>query len=197
MNVCFSKENIKLINQHLHILNWSIYLAMRVTGKTAMITKQDLFQEGYIAMARAAATYDGSTAFETYAQVVVRNAISDYVKKFRTRSCVVSLDADLAEDFSLYDVLGDDEVNGRLEETQAYLMLENLACRYTGVTRKGVWAIQLKLQGKTYGQIASKFDTEENNVRAWVSRARQRMRREGLHHSRFDTSIPDERSLVC
>jgi RNA polymerase sigma factor (sigma-70 family) len=197
MHIVFSPENLALVNENISIVEWTLFLAMRKTGVTPMITPEDLFQEGYIALAKAATYYDGSVQFQTFAQVVVRNAINDYIRKFRQRANVVSLDAAFTEDFSLYDVLVNTGQSGYQAEQRAFLMLDDLAKRYKGVAQKGIVAIQLRLQGKTDEQIARRFNTKENSVRAWISRARIHMRREGLHLAVSEKKPVEERGLVC
>ena len=54
------------------------------------------------------------------------------------------------------------------------------ACKekYQGVARKGVEAIELKLQGYESVEIADLYGTTVNNVNAWISRARSKLRNE-------------------
>ena len=47
-----------------------------------------------------------------------------------------------------------------------------------GVARKGVEAIELKLKGYEATEIAKHYDTSVNNVNAWISRARSKLRNE-------------------
>ena len=50
--------------------------------------------------------------------------------------------------------------------------------KYNGVARKGVEAIELKLEGYEATEIAKHYDTSVNNVNAWISRARSKLRNE-------------------
>lgn len=54
------------------------------------------------------------------------------------------------------------------------------ACKekYNGVARKGVEAIEMKLKGYEATEIAKHYDTSVNNVNAWISRARSKLRNE-------------------
>ena len=52
------------------------------------------------------------------------------------------------------------------------------ALKYQGVARKGVEAIELKLQGYESVEIADLYGTTVNNVNAWISRARSKLRNE-------------------
>lgn len=59
-------------------------------------------------------------------------------------------------------------------------MYELAACKekYNGVARKSVEAIELKLKGYESTEIAEHYDTSVNNVNAWISRARSKLRNE-------------------
>jgi len=59
-------------------------------------------------------------------------------------------------------------------------MYELAACKekYNGVARKSVEAIELKLKGYESTEIAEHYDTSVNNVNAWLSRARSKLRNE-------------------
>ena len=50
--------------------------------------------------------------------------------------------------------------------------------RYTGIARRGVEAIELKLRGYDSSEIAEIYGTTINNVNAWISRARSKLRNE-------------------
>ena len=56
------------------------------------------------------------------------------------------------------------------------------ACKekYSGVARKGVEAIELKMKGYETTEIAKLYGTSLNNVNAWISRARSKLRNEPI-----------------
>ncbi len=62
-------------------------------------------------------------------------------------------------------------------------MYELAACKekYNGVARKSVEAIELKLKGYESTEIAEHYDTSVNNVNAWISRARSKLRAMSRH----------------
>ena len=64
--------------------------------------------------------------------------------------------------------------------TDATAMSALAACKekYNGVARKGVEAIEMKLKGYEATEIAKHYDTSVNNVNAWISRARSKLRNE-------------------
>lgn len=62
--------------------------------------------------------------------------------------------------------------------TYAAKCVENTKEKYNGVARKGVEAIEMKLKGYEATEIAKHYDTSVNNVNAWISRARSKLRNE-------------------
>ena len=61
-------------------------------------------------------------------------------------------------------------------------MYELAACKekYNGVARKSVEAIELKMKGYETTEIAKLYGTSLNNVNAWISRARSKLRNEPI-----------------
>ena len=72
------------------------------------------------------------------------------------------------------------DVDFEAEVTDNSAMAALRACKekYQGVARKGVEAIELKLQGYESVEIADLYGTTVNNVNAWISRARSKLRNE-------------------
>ena len=67
---------------------------------------------------------------------------------------------------------------GYANNTHAFAALRACKEKYQGVARKGVEAIELKLQGYESVEIADLYGTTVNNVNAWISRARSKLRNE-------------------
>ena len=84
------------------------------------------------------------------------------------------------ENASLLDMLTCTSVDFDETVTDATAMSALAACKekYNGVARKGVEAIELKLKGYEAAEIAKHYDTSVNNVNAWISRARSKLRNE-------------------
>ena len=80
----------------------------------------------------------------------------------------------------LFDLLAHTTVDFEAEVTDDSAMAALRACKekYQGVARKGVEAIELKLQGYESVEIADLYGTTVNNVNAWISRARSKLRNE-------------------
>lgn len=145
----------------------------------------DLYQEGAMALCKAAATYDGKSAqFSTYATTVIRNHLyncckADHIRQRNLPS--VSLDIDRSDEDrppayaepSVPD--GIDDLLGRMDTAN---LLADCKRRYSGVARLGVEALELKIRGMTGADIARLYQTTPNNVGAWISRAKKKMKQE-------------------
>lgn len=145
----------------------------------------DLYQEGAMALCKAAVTYDGKSAqFSTYATTVIRNHLHNCCKADRTRQRnlpSVSLDIDRSDEDrpppypepSVPD--GIDDLLGRMDTAD---LLADCKRRYSGVARLGVEALEMKLMGMTGADIARLYQTTPNNVGAWISRAKKKIKKE-------------------
>lgn len=145
----------------------------------------DLYQEGAVALCKAAATYDGESAqFSTYATTVIRNHLYNCCKMANTRQRKlpsVSLDIDHSNEDgppafiepSVPD--GIDDLLGRMDAAD---LLADCKRRYSGVARLGIEALELRVKGLTGADIARLYDAKPNQVGAWISRAAQKIRKD-------------------
>lgn len=51
--------------------------------------------------------------------------------------------------------------------------------RYRGITRQGIEAIEMELLGFSSKEIAGRYGTTVNNINAWISRARKKLKTDG------------------
>lgn len=189
-----SEEQRLLVAQHTKIVEWEIYNNITVNEHTPGLGYQDLYQEGCLSLCEAAATYNGSTTFETYAQVVVHNKMMSYLRKLCRQPKTLSLqykvpgspysdDGDKTTFMDLLMVPSETESGMSLE--QALAILAEVKPSYSGVALKGIEAIELKLKGYSGTEIAEMYGVRPNHVGAWISRAAQKLRR----NSRFMRSL--------
>ena len=70
---------------------------------------------------------------------------------------------------------GIDELLGQMDTAD---LLADCKRRYSGVARLGVEALELKVKGLSGADIARLYDAKPNQVGAWVSRAKAKMRKD-------------------
>lgn len=66
-------------------------------------------------------------------------------------------------------------ISGDRADVRDLLQVQN---QYRGVARKGVQALEMQVYGYTTREIAELYGVRSNVVAAWVSRARQMLKKE-------------------
>ena len=170
----------KLTEDHLSIVAKVIQTLTCGCRYVSYDERQDLLQIGNLALCKAAMNYDGNRPFETYAKVVIRNAIYDYwrsLQKERTYTCSMDAIADNETDNSYQQLLADTsslqnwEQEHNLRSIYEYLQtLQNVNCT---TIKKGIQALLLQQNGYTSQEISKHYGVPASHVRAWKSKARK------------------------
>ncbi len=170
----------KLTEDHLSIVAKVIQTLTCGCRYDSYDERQDLLQIGNLALCKAAMNYDGNRPFETYAKVVIRNAIYDYwrsLQKERTYTCSMDAIADNETDTSYQQLLADTsslqnwEQEHNLRSIYEYLQtLQNVNCT---TIKKGIQALLLQQNGYTSQEISKHYGVPASHVRAWKSKARK------------------------
>lgn len=135
-----------------------IYHYMHKTGfwRTFKSDRDDMLQEGRIAILKCMETYDGRTQFTTYVHSAIRNALYSYVRKSKLyeATSVVELD------FDVYDQQAD------METISMYNTIfgEISAHKHRGILK------MYFISGLTQQEIAERVQTSQQWV-AWVCNA--------------------------
>lgn len=170
----------KLTEDHLSIVAKVIQTLTCGCRYVSYDERQDLLQIGNLALCKAAMNYDGNRPFETYAKVVIRNAIYDYwrsLQKKRTYTCSMDAIADNETDTSYQQLLANTSSLQNLEQEHnlrsiyEYLQtLQNVNCT---TIKKGIQALLLQQNGYTSQEISKHYGVPASHVRAWKSKARK------------------------
>ena len=170
----------KLTEDHLSIVAKVIQTLTCGCRYVSYDERQDLLQIDNLALCKAAMNYDGNRPFETYAKVVIRNAIYDYwrsLQKERTYTCSMDAIADNETDTSYQQLLADTsslqnwEQEHNLRSIYEYLQtLQNVNCT---TIKKGIQALLLQQNGYTSQEISKHYGVTASHVRAWKSKARK------------------------
>lgn len=170
----------KLTEDHLSIVANDIQTLTCGCRYVSYDERHDLLQIGNLALCKAAMNYDGNRPFETYAKVVIRNAIYDYwrsLQKERTYTCSMDAIADNETDTSYQQLLADTSSLQNLEQEHnlrsiyEYLQtLQNVNCT---TIKKGIQALLLQQNGYTSQEISKHYGVPASHVRAWKSKARK------------------------
>lgn len=185
-----SEVQKNVITENLKIIDWAIYKYIQVNEHIQGLGYDDLYQTGCMALCHAAETYDGSTKFETYAQVVVKNRLIDHCRAvLRKQPPMRYLDAPTSDDnrCTLEDLISVDAEGSLNSLSQADILkiLASVKTNYNGIALKGIEAIELKIKGYTGKEIAALYGVKSTHVGAWISRAAAKLRKD----SRFLSMI--------
>jgi RNA polymerase sigma factor (sigma-70 family) len=166
-----SSEQSKLVEENMGLVGQVIKDKVRDVRRIGIFSYDDLFQIGCIGLCKAAATHEsGRGRFSTYAYVIIRNEIFaalEYATVRRIREATVDSEQ-LESQHGYYDVPDNlDDVADIIGAAKS---------RASGVTAKGIEAIELLTQGYTNREIGERMGASANNVTAWVARARKFLR---------------------
>ena len=130
-------------------------------------TREDLFQIGCIGLCKAAATDKGG-CFSTYAYRLIWNEICTALISATRRSAEQPMELPVLE------------IQGAQEKLASALELEDLLERgertATGVAKKGIQALRLRLKGYSTREIGACLGAPDNYVTAWEAKARKYLR---------------------
>lgn len=164
----------QLFEDHLKCVHWVIHSSICVNPGICGLEYDDLYQEGCIALWRAAETFDDQrgTQFHSYAKSVIRNHLLDYCRKIQSRTVqMISLeDAETAQNA----VPAWDSDSSLFVEQ----VLEYGKRTYSGVAKLGVEALELKIAGYSGTDIAQLYGAQPNQVGAWISRAAKKLKKD-------------------
>ncbi len=171
----------KLVEQNLdivkNILTYHIHSNPTVLG----MEYDDLYQEGCICLLRAALTYDEHQfRFRTYAQKVVYNGLVDYCRRV-SKNQAYSSRLILTEDGTLLGTSVNaisDDFETKVSTLEFLDMMEATSRRYRGITKLGIEALTLRIQGTGVTEIASSYRVPPSHAGAWISRAIQKLRKD-------------------
>jgi len=170
-----------LIVDNLDVVKWCIYNNIQVNEQVQGLGYDDLYQVGCLALCEAPLSYDGSAKFRTYAQAVVRNRLIDHcrkIKRIQDKSCYLENPASDTDENNYADIIAapGDDMASQVYIKEVDILLQKAKQRYSGVTLKGIEAIELKIKGYSGVEIAELYKVKPNLLAAWISRAKQKLR---------------------
>lgn len=180
-NMTLSPDHQQTVLKHLHLVSQVIRVRIRKNESVYGLGYEELMQEGYLLLCRAAASYDpGSGAFEPYAKKVIYNGLISHCRKvYQYESRFSPLKAD--EHGNLLPLSDDhfeaDTFAQRVEMIELLDLLSFHAQQYRGTTRRGIEALSWKMQGMSISEIAEALQVPPSHIGAWISKAKSALRR--------------------
>lgn len=179
-----TSEQQEMVASNLSVVHWTIRESFHVNETIYGFGYDDLYQEGCIWLCHAAASYNPALSkFPTYAKKVVRNGLLSYCREqcSRERHFIrlgVGEHGELTADGSMLQQTEDFE--SRISTLEVMQLLESRAKDYSGVTRLGIKALELKIKGMSVTEIAKLYNVPPSHVGAWITRSKQRLRKDPL-----------------
>lgn len=179
----------RLVEDNLPLIWQTIARYITYNEEVCGLGLDDLYQEGAFALCRAAGTYraESGTPFSAYARPVIRNHLLDYCRRIQNSRRVlptIPLDGPDSGGRPAHELLapegGDGPMDRRIDALYLVALLDHGRRSYNGVARRGIAAMELKLQGCSGAEIARLYRTSPNNVGAWISRAASKLRHDAL-----------------
>ncbi len=143
-------------------------IADKVHGsRFGSFTREDLFQIGCIGLCKAAATDKGG-CFSTYAYRLIWNeiciALIQATRRFAEQPMELPILELQSKDDGFVPTVELEDLLGRGERTA------------TGVVKKGIQAMRLRLKGYSTREIGARLAAPDNYVTAWEAKARKYLR---------------------
>lgn len=175
----------ELVETHMCLVDQVIRKQIKVRG-CVLLSYEDFYQIGCEALCRAAMVYKPNLGlFEPLAKTSIYNAILDHCRK--QNRVISGAIADPEDGVSVFaSIRSGEDVEQTAIDSEFLHVLEPYRERYSGVARLGVEAIRLKALGLGTREIAEKYGTTVNNVNAWMSKARARLRNESALVAAFE-----------
>lgn len=181
-----TSEQQALVEQNMDLVSRIISRHIRINEGVCGLGYDDLSQEGALALCRAAATYNGTSAqFSTYAAAVIRNHLLDCCKAVNIQQkhlCSLPVGPGFADDDehppSVPEPSVEDKTDSLIDQIDMAALLAHYKREYSGVAQLGIEALELKIRGYSGTDIARLYHTEPNHVGAWISRAKTKLKKD-------------------
>ena len=181
MKYILNKEQQDIVQNNLHIIRMVINKCININKNTFGMEYDDIFQVGTIGLCKAVITYfsNKDTSFETYAFCIIRNEIYNHLNSINRKN--IYCDTELIEKVDIQSTSITPEE--ALDEKIALEALRRSKERYSGVTLKGIEALELKLKGYSGTDIAKMYKVKPNYIAACISRAIKYLRKDKIFSS--------------
>ena len=179
-----TKEQQEMVAANLSVVHWIIRKSFHVNETVYGFGYDDLYQEGCIWLCHAAASYNPALSkFPTYAKKVVQNGLTSYCRKQCRRQrhftrLGVGEHGELTAESAVLQLA--DDFASRISMLEVTQLLESCARDYNGVARLGIKALELQIRGMSVTEIAKLYHVPPSHVGAWITRSKQKLRKDPL-----------------
>lgn len=178
MNGKLNENQRNMVEEHLYVIEQVIWKCFKANCEINGLSYDDLYQTGAIALCKAAMNYDVKvkSKFSTYAFQAVKNEISGYIRRILKKHSESEQFLETAEYKTYYPLV--DDFHREVENRDFLEFFSQTKERYSGVTRTGMDAIELRMQGFSCGDIARKHNVKASYITACISRAKKNLQKD-------------------
>lgn len=180
-NMTLSPAHQQTVLDHLHLVSQVVRGRIQKNESVYGLGNEELLQEGYLLLCRAAVSYDpDSGPFEPYARKVIYNGLISHCRKvyqYESRFSALMTDEQdnpypLPENHYQADTFAQ-----RVELIELLDLLSFFAQQYNGTIKRGIEALSWKVQGMSISEIANAMQVPPSHIGAWISKAKSALRR--------------------
>lgn len=178
----FKKENPLTVEQqllvqsHLHLVDAVIHTRIQTNETVCGLGYEDIKQEGFLLLCKAAQTYNPERAnLSTYASKVIYNGLISHCRRVNRQEAHIS-PVSLTDNPDRLDLQQSEQFKNQLAQIELRNLLDAYAAKYTGITRLGIEALAMKANGIGITEIARLYQVPPSHIGAWISRAKQKLK---------------------
>lgn len=184
MNVKFTLNDLQRqrVEDHLALVEQVLRRSIKTNEAVDGMGHDDLYQEGCIALCRAAVSYrEEMGAFPSYARTVIRNYLLDRCREIQSaRKNLPLLSLDAFAEMGAPEPVSPFHTEDLISDVSSSTLLSHFKNRYHGTARIGIEAMELRVRGYSCADIAKLYQKKPNYIGACISRAAEKLRRERI-----------------
>lgn len=181
----FTKEQYSLVEKNYNLVYFAVNKLISAGQYSLQNDYDDLVQVAAMALCNAALKFDSSKGtFSTYATTAILNALRKYAEKSNTSLSTYTcenIDEEI-EDAPSFEQRHYEEIHHEQFELdyskEIMSTMMDIAKEYTGIAQQGVYCLIAMSYGYTVYDLAQKYKTTTNNIAAWMSRAKEKLKKE-------------------
>lgn len=170
------------VEDHLALVEQVLRRSIKTNETVDGMGHDDLYQEGCIALCRAAVSYQEEMgAFPAYARTVIRNYLLDRCREIQSaRKNLPLLSLDAFVEMGAPEPVSPFHTEDLISDVSSDALLSHFRNRYHGTARLGIEAMELRVRGYSCADIAKLYQKKPNYIGACISRAAEKLRRERI-----------------
>lgn len=163
----------QVVEDHLYLVPGIVFSTVRLNESVQGLGFDNLYQEGCVALCRAAQTYTGRAAFSTYAGTVIRNHLISCCRSAAIRNRHESPPEDWETWQASLKALPDRSESSVTDAIQ-FLLQAKKGC--TKPERQGIDALCRKIAGYSCSEIGQDLGISQDLVNKHMSCARKKLK---------------------